>query len=123
MVKDFLLIGDSNVTRNYTRLGYQVANVTVVSAKNMSEVQQAVKAVNESFKLIVFACLTNLLITSGDGGSNTQERLAAINDTINAFIILLRYSNVRLADPQLVSQIVFIVLIFHCEFDNPTCNL
>jgi len=92
MVKDFLLIGDSNVTRNYTRLGYQVANVTVVSAKNMTEVKQAVsEAINESFKLIVFACITNLIVSAGEGGVSTQEKLNSINEVINTFVVLIRY--------------------------------
>jgi len=92
MAKDFLLIGDSNVTRNYTRLGYQAQNVTVVSAKNQSEVEQAVKeAIKASYKIIVFACLTNIIISSGESGSNDADRLTSISDVLNTFIMLLRY--------------------------------
>jgi len=91
MAKDLLIIGDSNVTRHYARLGYQVQNVTVVQARNLSEITEALKAINSSFKIIVFACLTNLLVASGEAGASSAERLAAVSDQLNVFIPMLRF--------------------------------
>jgi len=87
MAKDFLIIGDSNVTRNYTRLGYQVQSLAVVPARNLSEVTQALKeSIKSTYKIIVFACLTNLIISCADAGSSTAERLSAISDLFNSII-------------------------------------
>lgn len=92
MVKDFLIIGDSNVTRHYTRLGYQVQNVSVVSARNDQEVNQALRdAINSSYKIVVFAFLTNLIISSGESGSTNPDRLSAITDLFNNIIPLIWY--------------------------------
>jgi len=90
MSKDFLIIGDSNVTRNYGRLGLQVQNVSVVQARNQSEVISALGSIKSSFKIVVFACLTNILISAGEAGTNTTERLTAISDALHTLLPQLR---------------------------------
>jgi len=91
MAKDFLIIGDSNVTRHYTRLGFQVQNVSVVQARNKSEVISAFESIKASFKIIVFACLTNLIIAAGEEGSTSTERLDSISDCLNTMIPMMWY--------------------------------
>jgi len=89
MSKDFLIIGDSNVTRNYARLGLQVQNVAVVPARNILEVTQALReSVKSTYRIVVFACLTNLIIAAAEAGSNTQERLNAVSDMFNTLLPL-----------------------------------
>jgi len=79
------------VGRNYTRLGYQVQNVTVVTARNYSEVTQAFQeSIKDTFKIIVVACVTNLIIASGEAGSTPTERLNAIGETLNELFTTLR---------------------------------
>lgn len=91
MAKDTLIVGDSNVNRNYPRLGYQVENVTVISARNAAEVTQALQtSFKKSYKVIILACITNLVITAGEAGSSTTERLSSIGDVITTFISQLR---------------------------------
>jgi len=92
MAKDLLIIGDSNVGRNYSRLGYQVQNVTVVTARNYSEVAQALQeSIKDTFKIVVLACITNLIIASGEAGSSTAERLNAIGEMLNNLLPILGY--------------------------------
>jgi len=86
MSKDVLIIGDSNVTRNYTRLGLQVQNVSVVQARNQSEVADALGSIQSSFKIVVFACLTNLIIASGEAGSNNPERITSISEQLHTLL-------------------------------------
>jgi len=94
MSKDFLIIGDSNVTRHYSRLGYQVQNVSVVQARNQSEVVNAFDSLRKTFKIVVFACLTNLIISSGEEGASPTERLNAISDCLNVLVPQIRFVKV-----------------------------
>jgi len=93
MAKDFLIIGDSNVTRNYSRLGYQAQSVAVVPARNLSEVTQALKeSVKATYTFVVFACITNLIIAAGEAvaGADSECRLASIMEMLNNILPLLR---------------------------------
>lgn len=89
MTKDLLIIGDSNVTRNYTRLGYQAQSVSVVQARNRAEVLEGLNSIKNTFKIVVFACLTNLIISSGEEGSSAPERLTAIAECLNGLLPLI----------------------------------
>lgn len=91
MSKEILIIGDSNVKRFYSRLGLQAQNLDVVAARNYTEVAQAVQtSLKNSFKFIVLACITNLIIAAGDSGSCPKERLEAIEELFNNLMPLLR---------------------------------
>jgi len=68
--REFLLIGDSNVRRFYNKLGLQAHNVSFVQARSMEEVTSAMGSVNPTYTFIVFACLTNLIVSAGDEHSS-----------------------------------------------------
>ena len=60
---EFLILGDSNVKRFYTKLGLsQAQNIEFVQARNMNEVTNSLSTIKNSFKFVIFAFLTNLVI-------------------------------------------------------------
>ena len=88
---EFLILGDSNVKRFYTRLGLtQAQNIEFAQARNMNEVTNALSTVKNCFKFVIFACLTNLIVDAGEAASNDVDRMSAIEEMFNSIVPLIR---------------------------------
>lgn len=88
---EFLILGDSNVKRFYTKLGLsQSQNIDFIEARNMNEVTNSLSAIKDSFKFVIFAFLTNLVIDAGDAASNDVDRMSSIEEMYNSVIPLIR---------------------------------
>ena len=88
---EFLILGDSNVKRFYTKLGLtQAQNVCFVSARSLSEVNNAVTTFKDCYKFIVLAFLTNLIVDAGEAASNDVDRVSAIEEMLHSVIPMIR---------------------------------
>jgi len=93
MAKDFLIIGDSNVQRFYTRLGQLAQGMDFIRARNTDEMAQAFttfKAAKSTYKIIVLAFITNLIVAAGDDGVSPTERLSAIEGLFNEIVPVMK---------------------------------
>ena len=88
--RDYLIIGDSNVRRFYNKLGRQVKTLEFVQARDYEEAVTALQSVNPSFKLVVFAFITNLIINAGEDGQDPSDRLSAISEMFNGLLQMLK---------------------------------
>jgi len=86
MGKDFLIIGDSNVQRFYTRMGLTAQSLDFIRACNVEEVKKSFDSIRNTYKFIVFAFLTNLIVTAGEDGAGPTERLSAIESLFNEIL-------------------------------------
>jgi len=86
MARDFLIIGDSNVQRYYTKLGMGAQCLDFVRARNLEEASQSYLSVKNTYKFVVLAFLTNLVVTAGEEGSSPTERLTAIENLFNEVV-------------------------------------
>lgn len=91
MSKILLLIGDSNVRRWIPRLcaTYQQL-VSFAPAHNRDELPSALAQVNNSYQMVVFAGLSNILSTAGAEAQNNVDRLEKLEVAISDVIGLLR---------------------------------
>ena len=90
--RDLLILGDSNVKRFYTRIGLtQAQTLDFVQARNMTEVSTALGAFKTTYKIVVLAFITNLIIDSGDAAVNDVDRMSCIEETFNTVIPMIRY--------------------------------
>ena len=89
MSREVLLIGDSNVRRFYSKLGNQVKNLDFVQARSTEELAIALQSVQVTYKFVIFAFITNLIITAGEEGCQPQTRLNAITELFSTTIPLL----------------------------------
>ena len=88
---DFLLLGDSNVKRFYTKIGLTHAkNIEFVQARNMTEFTASLSSLNNSYKIVILAFLTNLVVDAGDAASNDVDRMSAIEELYNTIIPQIR---------------------------------
>ena len=87
--RDFLIIGDSNVRRSYAKLGLQSNSINFVQARSYEEVSSSLSAVNATYKFIVFAFVTNLIINAGDECSCLVDRTNALEELFNTLLQLL----------------------------------
>ena len=90
MSREMLIIGDSNVRRFYPRLGSQTKSLDFVQARSMEELTTALGSVAQTFKIIVFACLTNLIVSAGEEAANPTDRLTALEDLFNELAQMFR---------------------------------
>lgn len=93
MAKDFLIIGDSNVQRYYTRLGQLAQGMDFTRARNVDEMKQAFdvfRVAKTAYKIVVFAFITNMIVAAGDDGSSPAERLSSIEGLFNELIPAIR---------------------------------
>ena len=89
--RELLLLGDSNVKRFYTKIGLtQAQSIDFVQARNMDEVSTALSAVKATYKIVVLAFLTNLIVDSGDAATNDVDRLSCIEETFNTVVPMIR---------------------------------
>ena len=90
---EFLIMGDSNVKRFYTRIGLTHAqNIEFVEARNMTEFKTALSSFKDSFKIVILAFLTNLIVDAGDSAANNVDRMSAIEELCNTVIPQIRYA-------------------------------
>lgn len=88
---EFLIVGDSNVKRFYTKIGLTHSqNIEFVEARNMTEFTTALTAFKTSFKIVVLAFLTNLIVDAGDSATNDVDRMSAIEELYNTIIPQIR---------------------------------
>ena len=88
--RDYLIIGDSNVRRFYSRLGLQSHNLEFIQARSLEEATNALTSVLPTYKFIILAFITNLIVAAGDECSNPVDRLTAIDELFNTLLQLLR---------------------------------
>ena len=88
---EFLILGDSNVKRFYTKIGFTHAqNIEFVQARSMTEFTSALSSIKDSFKIVILAFLTNLIVDAGDTASNDVDRMSAIEELYNTVIPQIR---------------------------------
>lgn len=93
MAKEVLIIGDSNVHRTYTRLGQLAHGMEFSRARNIAEMSAAFdvyKAAKVTYKIVVLAFITNMIVAAGDDGSNVADRLSSIEDLFNEVLPVIR---------------------------------
>ena len=91
--KDFLVLGDSNVGRYYTKIGlHQAQGLDFIHARNTEEVSNALSKINRNYKFVVMAFWSNLVVAAGDRGSNDVDRMSEIDETFNQIIPLVRFA-------------------------------
>ena len=89
--RELLILGDSNVKRFYSRIGLtQAQTLDFVQARNMTELSTALTAFKSTYKIVVLAFLTNLVIDSGDSAVNDVDRMSNIEETFNTVIPMIR---------------------------------
>lgn len=91
MSKQLLLMADSNVRRWLPRLGdpyHQVMDYTPVH--NLDELPSSIAKINSSYKMVVFAGLTNIIVSAGSASRSRHERLEAISKAIGGVFETLR---------------------------------
>ena len=88
--RDYLIVGDSNVRRFHSRLGLQSHNLDFVQARSMEEAITAVNSVLPTYKFVIFAFITNLIVSAGDECANPVDRLASVDELFNTLLQLLR---------------------------------
>ena len=89
--KEYLVLGDSNVSRFYTKIGLTMAqNLDFVQARNLEEVSSGLAKINRSYKFVVMAFWSNLIISAGEAASSDIDRMSSIDDMFNQVVPLLR---------------------------------
>ena len=85
-----MIIGDSNVERNILHTGrLYCEEAESVPARNLHEFHSALHLIQPNkHKLVVFAMMTNLVISAGStiSSANLPSRLAAINTFLKDLI-------------------------------------
>ena len=95
--REFLVLGDSNVSRFYTKIGIsQAQNMDFVQARNVEEVGNALKAIQRNYKIVVMAFWSNLISAAGDEASNDTDRMSSIDGMFNTVVPLIRLGFLRL---------------------------
>ena len=90
--RELLVLGDSNVNRFYTRIGLsQAQTLDFVQCRNISEVTTALASFKRSYKIVVMAFLSNLIVDTGETATNDVDRMSAIDDTLNNIIPQIRF--------------------------------
>lgn len=90
--REYLVIGDSNVSRFYTKIGISLAqNLDFVQARNVDEVTAALGSIQRSYKLVVMAFWSNLIVASGESASNDVDRMSSVDGMFNAIVPLIRW--------------------------------
>jgi len=93
MSKDIFVIGDSNVQRFYTKLGLLAQGMEFSRARNVDEMSQAfdnLRGSKVTYKIIVLAFLTNMIVAAGEEGSGPAERLSSIEELFNSILPVIR---------------------------------
>lgn len=93
MSRILLLIGDSNVRRWHLNLGEPYLPVfDFAPAHNSEELAAALEQVSPTYQMVVFAGLTNIIVSAGsEATGGRMDRLAAIGAAIKKTLISLRY--------------------------------
>jgi hypothetical protein len=91
--RDVLILGDSNIRRYLYRCGGAYSEACDCGmARSLSEFGQNLKMVdNPSYRIVVFAMFTNIVIDAGSVGHDHQTRLEAIDECISPLIENLRF--------------------------------
>ena len=90
--REYLLLGDSNVSRFYTKIGLsQAQNLAYVQARNVEEVSAALGNIQRSYKVVVMAFWSNLIVAAGEPASNDVDRMSAIEEVFNLVVPLIRF--------------------------------
>ena len=87
--RDYLIIGDSNVRRFYNKLGLQSNSISFAQARSYEEAVSSLVSVNVSYKFVIFAFITNLIVTAGDDCQSSIDRSTAIEELFGSLLQLL----------------------------------
>ena len=89
--REYLVLGDSNVKRFYTKIGLSLAqNLDFVQARNVAEVSSALSSFKRSYRFVVMAFWSNLIVDAGETASNDVDRMTAIDEMFNSIVPLIR---------------------------------
>lgn len=89
--KDFLVLGDSNVGRYYTKIGlHQAQSLDFIQARNKEEVSSALTKITRNYKFVVMAFWSNLIVSAGENASNDIDRMSEIDESFNQIIPIIR---------------------------------
>lgn len=117
--REYLVLGDSNVSRFYTRIGLTMSqNLDFVQARNIEEVNSGLAKINRSYKYVVMAFWSNLVVAAGDSATNDIDRMSSIDDLFNQVVPLIRlvfqYPDTRQSrmGPSWISFYLFHVLVY-----------
>ena len=95
--REYLILGDSNVSRFYTKIGLTLAqNIDFIPARNVEELTSGLTKINRSYKFVIMAFWSNLVSSAGEAASNDVDRMSAIDDLFNQVIPLLRLASLIL---------------------------
>ena len=90
--REYLVLGDSNVKRFYTKIGLsQAQNLDFIQARNVEEVSNALSSFKRTYKFIVMAFWSNLIVDAGEAASNDVDRMTNIDEMFNSILPLIRY--------------------------------
>lgn len=91
--RDLLIIGDSDVRRKLWRAGllYTQSSECVV-AHDITEFTEAVKLLEPNkHKIVIFAMMTNIIVSAGSNGTDHVSRIKAIDDCLDSLFKDIRY--------------------------------
>ena len=93
--KDILIFGDSNISRYLHRSGHQYSeSAEVVTSRNLEEFiasADRLKVEDSDFKTVVFAMMTNIVISAGSTANCLTSRIRAIEDCLEPLVRSFRY--------------------------------
>jgi hypothetical protein len=91
-VREVLIVGDSNVRRHLFRTGRSYAQAAdCAQARNLDEFAEACQKISpDNYKLVVFAMLTNIVVTAGSSGHDHDSRMLAIDECLDTLISDIR---------------------------------
>lgn len=91
MSRTFLLLGDSNIRKWIPNLGVPYRTSTeYVPVHNSQELRPALDKISSPFETVIFAGITNILISNASECANDIERLETINRTVSEVLLALR---------------------------------
>jgi hypothetical protein len=90
--RDTLIIGDSNIRRNLSRAGKLYAQTTDCGlARNLAEFTAVCQQLEPGkYKAVIFAMMTNILVSAGDTGYDHPTRMTAISECLGPLIRNIR---------------------------------
>jgi hypothetical protein len=90
--RDVLILGDSNVRRYLGRCGGAYTQACDCGlARNMSEFGSSLRMVEAaSYRIVIFAMMTNILIDAGSEGQDHHSRIHAMDECLSPLIENLR---------------------------------
>jgi len=117
--RDFLILGDSNVQRFYSKLGMNAKCLDYFRIRNLDDLEPALGAIQSTYKFVVLAFLTNLIVSAGDEATTDIDRLCAIESLFNDILPPIRCVSSLIRPP----SIVYSSLLVSVRSDRIGCSV